>query len=538
MVSAVLGSGRRSSWGQSVGGFMGKKLPHPNHPNPNPNPSSTPKNKKFRSLSDRSTSLAQALDDEHSFNQTPVESRDFSEFNHDQYNTFDIGSSTRNELIELKKRLVDELEEVRRLKDDIDNGKFHSKLVPEKRQKVSGNKRPIEKLVKRPLERDLKGLLSETTIGDRADGFVVGGGEIVELMKMCRGVLAKLMKLKNSWIFKDPVDAVALGLHDYHEIVKKPMDLGTVRSNCAKNVYSSPEEFAADVRLTFENAMLYNPKGDEVHKMAEELIDRFDVLYRPIGEKFESMIKPRDGGLSDGLQEEGNSWNQVLKPERKKKPKLDSIQNLEKKYDSPVLKSPIREPRAKPGGGGGNRGKLPKPKAKDPSKREMSMDEKERLGVGLQNLPQEKMPQLVQIIRKKNAHMAPEGDEIELDIEAIDTETLWELDRFLLVSEKADAVEKGEGREEEVGIDDEMPVTSFPPVEIEKDNGGHVDMGLPATRSSSSSGSDSSSDSDSGSSSGSDSDADDAQSRGLESKKFSETSGELEPRDFSQTGGV
>lgn len=411
---------------------MGKKLPHPNHPNPNPNPSSTPKNKKFRSLGDRSTSLAQALDDEHSFNQTPVESRDFSEFNHDRYNTFDIGSSTRNELIELKKRLVDELEEVRRLKDDIDNGKFHSKLVPEKRKKVSGNKRPIEKLVNRPLERDLKGLLSETTtIGDRADGFVVGGGEIVELIKMCRGVLAKLMKLKNSWIFKDPVDAVVLGLHDYHEIVKKPMDLGTVRSNCAKNVYSSPEEFAADVRLTFENAMLYNPKGDEVHKMAAELIDRFDVLYRPIGEKFESMIKPRDGGLSDGLQEEGNSWNQVLKPDRKKKPKLDSIQNLEKKYDSPVLKSPIREPRAKPGGGGGNRGKLPKPKAKDPNKREMGMDEKERLGVGLQNLPQEKMPQLVQIIRKKNAHMAPEGDEIELDIEAIDTETLWELDRFV-----------------------------------------------------------------------------------------------------------
>lgn len=61
------------------------------------------------------------------------------------------------------------------------------------------------------------------------------------------------------------------------------------------------------------------------------------------------------------------------------------------------------------------------------------------------------------------------------------------------MSEKADAVEKGEGGEEEVGIDDEVPMTSFPPVEIEKDNGGHDDMDLPATRSSSSSGSDSSS---------------------------------------------
>ncbi|CAI9771683.1 unnamed protein product [Fraxinus pennsylvanica] len=39
------------------------------------------------------------------------------------------------------------------------------------------------------------------------------------------------------------------------------------------------------------------------------------------------------------------------------------------------------------------------------------------------------MPQLVKIIRKGNEHLAQDGDEIELDIEALDTETLWELDR-------------------------------------------------------------------------------------------------------------
>lgn len=59
------------------------------------------------------------------------------------------------------------------------------------------------------------------------------------------------------------------------------------------------------------------------------------------------------------------------------------------------------------------------------------MEEKQKLGLGLQSMPQEKMPQLVQIIRKRNDHLAHEGDEIELDIEALDTETLWELDRFV-----------------------------------------------------------------------------------------------------------
>ncbi|KAF5795587.1 putative NET domain-containing protein [Helianthus annuus] len=46
-------------------------------------------------------------------------------------------------------------------------------------------------------------------------------------------------------------------------------------------------------------------------------------------------------------------------------------------------------------------------------------------------MPPEKMPQLLQIIRKRNDQLAQEGDEIELDIEALETETLWELDWFV-----------------------------------------------------------------------------------------------------------
>lgn len=37
----------------------------------------------------------------------------------------------------------------------------------------------------------------------------------------------------------------------------------------------------------------------------------------------------------------------------------------------------------------------------------------------------------MQIIRKRNGHLKQDGDEIELDIEAVDTETLWELDRLV-----------------------------------------------------------------------------------------------------------
>lgn len=32
-----------------------------------------------------------------------------------------------------------------------------------------------------------------------------------------------------AWPFYHPVDAVALGLHDYHDIIKNPMDLETIK---------------------------------------------------------------------------------------------------------------------------------------------------------------------------------------------------------------------------------------------------------------------------------------------------------------------
>ncbi|KAF5801892.1 putative chromatin remodeler Bromodomain family [Helianthus annuus] len=63
------------------------------------------------------------------------------------------------------------------------------------------------------------------------------------------------------------------------------LDLGLVKLNLSKNMYSSPLDFASDVRLVFENARLYNPKTDEVHGMAHQLLFYFEMLFRPIQAK-------------------------------------------------------------------------------------------------------------------------------------------------------------------------------------------------------------------------------------------------------------
>ncbi|KAK0600254.1 hypothetical protein LWI29_013102 [Acer saccharum] len=71
-----------------------------------------------------------------------------------------------------------------------------------------------------------------------------------------------------------------------------------------------------------------------------------------------------------------------------------------------------------------------KPKAKDPNKREMSTEEKQKLGIGLQSLPPEKIGHVVDILMKRNRKLRDEY-EFEVDVEALETETLWELDRFV-----------------------------------------------------------------------------------------------------------
>lgn len=53
-----------------------------------------------------------------------------------------------------------------------------------------------------------------------------------EQMKYCNGILKELFSKKHmsyAWPFYKPVDVEGLGLHDYLDIIKHPMDLGTVK---------------------------------------------------------------------------------------------------------------------------------------------------------------------------------------------------------------------------------------------------------------------------------------------------------------------
>jgi len=81
---------------------------------------------------------------------------------------------------------------------------------------------------------------------------------------------AQLKRHKYGWIFSEPVDPVALQIPDYLDVIKKPMDFGTVQRNLERSDYT-PDKFRDDVFLTFNNAMRYNPSGHDLFLIARRL---------------------------------------------------------------------------------------------------------------------------------------------------------------------------------------------------------------------------------------------------------------------------
>ncbi|XP_071692982.1 transcription factor GTE7-like [Rutidosis leptorrhynchoides] len=363
-----------------------------------------------------------------------------------RYITFRLSSYTRHELKQLKKRLMSDLNRIRTLRHTISSipaPQYKPESLPattlgQKRMKPVQPVQPVRETKKQ------RGRVKNTANAQK--------GKF--MMRKCGQILVQLMKHKHGWVFNTPVDVAGLKLYDYHKIITQPMDLGTIKLKLTKNEYESPLAFAADVRLTFNNAMVYNGIGSDVYVMAQQLLSMFENLFNSTADK---------------------------------KQKSSSIS---------VLTNQV----------------------KVMSKRVMTRHEKEELAESFWKLQMDPqgMDQVMSIV-KKGVFLGLEQkghEEFELDLGVLDNETLWELHRFIceygnkgvVVSNLDSSVQNANvaGRDvgdEDVDIGEEMQFTNISCVEIEKDdvNGGNSSSGDGSG--SSSSDSDSSS-SDSGSSLG------------------------------------
>ena len=87
---------------------------------------------------------------------------------------------------------------------------------------------------------------------------------------------------KNAYIFLRPVDPVYWEIPDYFEVIKNPMDLGTIKERIDAGYYDEKnvEAYAADVRLVWSNAMTYNKDDTPVFKMARIMSREFEYQWQ------------------------------------------------------------------------------------------------------------------------------------------------------------------------------------------------------------------------------------------------------------------
>ncbi|KAL1506160.1 hypothetical protein ABEB36_005573 [Hypothenemus hampei] len=152
-----------------------------------------------------------------------------------------------------------------------------------------------------------------------------------DTLRACNEILKELFSKKHcsyAWPFYKPVDAELLGLHDYHDIIKKPMDLSTVKRKMDNREYRSAQEFAQDVRLIFTNCYKYNPSDHDVVAMARKLQDVFEVKFAKIPDEPLNRLSGivTNESSSSGSSSESSSETEDSEEERRNK----QLKQLEK----------------------------------------------------------------------------------------------------------------------------------------------------------------------------------------------------------------
>ncbi|WOK97418.1 transcription factor GTE9 [Canna indica] len=305
----------------------------------------------------------------------------------------------------------------------------------------------------------------------------------LSVIKECDALLKRVMAHRFAWVFKEPVDVVKLNIPDYHTVIKHPMDLGTIKSKISSGAYTNPWGFVADVRLTFTNAMTYNPPSNNVHIMADTLSKFFETRWKPI----EKKLAATNGHVKKGIQ--------VPKPE---------LSSKERKV--PPTNYTGRPPkRIKP---------------------QMTKEEKQCLTHRLESLLADLPDNIIDFLRRQSGNMSQNSEEIEIDIESLADDTLFELqnllDKYMRGREmqqqaktehyKVEMAKNGVNTswmhpckgndlaDEDVDIcGDDPPMSSYPMLEIQKDTQSRNIKCSSSSSSSSDSGSSSDSDSSSGS---------------------------------------
>jgi hypothetical protein len=83
--------------------------------------------------------------------------------------------------------------------------------------------------------------------------------------KKSQQLLQNLFDSSDSFEFRQPVDWKTYELFEYPVIIKKPMDLGTVRKTLNNGMYETVEDCLRDIYLVWDNCKTFNKENQVIY---------------------------------------------------------------------------------------------------------------------------------------------------------------------------------------------------------------------------------------------------------------------------------
>ncbi|KAH8382547.1 hypothetical protein KR009_004068, partial [Drosophila setifemur] len=118
-------------------------------------------------------------------------------------------------------------------------------------------------------------------------------GRRTNVLEDLKTVLNCIWRSRWAYHFRNPVNSVSLGVPDYHTLVKRPMDLNTIKKRLNNNYYWQADEALEDFNLVFDNCMQYNMEGTPVYQAGKELKTAFYNRLGTIDLTKEEELKPK-----------------------------------------------------------------------------------------------------------------------------------------------------------------------------------------------------------------------------------------------------
>ena len=101
--------------------------------------------------------------------------------------------------------------------------------------------------------------------------------------KQAKKLINMLWKVKGAYLFHKPVDPIELGIPDYLQIIKNPMDFSTIKKKLSSNLYTNFKQFTEDIKLTFDNCYLYNGANSSVGLACTVVKNEYQKFYDQMG---------------------------------------------------------------------------------------------------------------------------------------------------------------------------------------------------------------------------------------------------------------